>query len=198
MRNKFILGVAVLLLFPACSPRDFLTRRLAFDLLVAAQDFKTSQPFALRTGVVSNKDYPSPDYLLLQRHGWIVANAASCSPGLTPPPCWNILLTPLGIETVRSLLSAQEASKPLLTLPVARRELLTVSGISQQGSSADVEFVWKWEPLNEVGAALYPADLQYKSTVGFRKYDDGWRVVQMTPHPGQTLEDALKNSEPAP
>lgn len=198
MRSKLILGLAILIPLTACSPRDFLTRRLAFDLLVAAQDFKTSQPFVLRTGVVGNKDYPSPDYMVLQHHGWIVANPAACPPGLAPPPCWNILLTPLGVETVRSLVSAEEASKPSLPLPVARREVLAVSGISEQGSWADVEFVWKWVPLNEVGAALYSGDLQYKSTVGFRKFDDGWRVAQTTPHPGQTLDDALRNAEPAP
>jgi hypothetical protein len=40
--------------------------------------------------------------------------------------------------------------------------------------------------------------VRYKSTVGFRDYDDGWRLVQTAPHPGQTLDDALKNAEPAP
>ena len=197
MRSKIIL-VPFLLLLTACSPRDFLNRRLAFDLLVSAQDFKTPQPFLLHTGIVGNKDYPSPDYMVLQHHGWIVANSAACPPGLAPPPCWNILLTPLGVETVRSLVSAEEASKPLLTLPAARREVLSVSGISEQGSWADVEFLWKWVPLNEVGAALYSGNVPYKSTVGFRKFDDGGRVAQTTPHPGQTLDDALKNAEPAP
>ncbi len=199
MRSKFIFGLAILLLLTACSPRDFLTRRLAFDLLAAAHDFRSSQPFVLRTGVVGNKDYPSPEYLVLLHHGWIVANTAPCPPAaLAPPPCSDIVLTPLGVETVRSLVPAEEASKPSLTIPVARREMLAVSGISEQGSWADVEFVWKWVPLNEVGAALYSGDLQFKSTVGFRKYDDGWRVAQTTPHPGQTLSDALKNAEPAP
>ena len=196
MRSKFIL-VPFLLLLTACSPRDFLTRRLALDLLVAAPDFKTPQPFVLRTGIVGNKDYPSPDYMVLQHHGWIVANPATCPPALAPPPCWNILLTPLGVETLHSLVSTEEAGKPSVSLPVARREVLSVSGISEQGSSADVEFAWKWVPLNEVGAALYSGDIEYKSAVGFRKFDDGWRIAQTSPHPGQTLDDALKNAEPA-
>ena len=65
---------------------------------------------------------------------------------------------------------------------------------------ADVDFTWKWVPLNEIGAALYSGDLHYNSTVGFRDYDDGWRIVaaQSAPHSGQTLDDALKNAEPAP
>ena len=80
---------------------------------------------------------------------------------------------------------------------VARRELVAITGISKQGNLADVDFTWRWIPLNEVGAALYSGDLHYKSTVGFREYDDGWRIVLSTPHVSQTLDDALKNAEPA-
>ena len=54
-----------------------------------------------------------------------------------------------------------------------------------------------WIPLNEVGAVFYSRDAHYRSTVGFRRYDDGWRVVQAASHPGQPLDEALKNSEPA-
>jgi hypothetical protein len=75
--------------------------------------------------------------------------------------------------------------------------LIAVTGISKEGNLADVEFTWKWVPMNEVGAALYSGDLRYKSIVGFRQFDDGWRVVQTAAHPGQTLDDALKNAEPS-
>jgi carbohydrate-selective porin OprB len=102
------------------------------------------------------------------------------------------------VETIRALVSAEEASKPSFAIPVARRELLEITGISKQGNLADVEFIWKWAPLNEVGAALYSGELRYKSTVGFRDYDDGWRLVQTSPHSGQTLDDALKNAELSP
>jgi hypothetical protein len=30
--------------------------------------------------------------------------------------------------------------------------------------------------MNEVGGALYDNGVRYRSTAGFRKYDDGWRV----------------------
>ena len=109
-----------------------------------------------------------------------------------------MLLTPSGVDTVRALVPAEEADKSLLFIPVAKRELLGVTGISKQGNLADVDFMWKWVPLNEVGAALYSGDLHYVSTVGFRNYDDGWRIVQGVPHYGQTIDDALKNAEPAP
>lgn len=187
-----------LLLLLSCSPRDYLTRRLAADLISGSQAFKAPQQYVLQTGIISNKDYVSPEYLVLQHHGWISAATIACPPGLAPPPCWDIILTPSGVDTVRILVPAGQSDKPSIPIPVARRVLLEVSGVSKQGSVADVEFIWKWLPLNEVGAALYSADLRYKSTVGFRDYDDGWRLVQTVPHSAQTIDDALKNAEPAP
>ena len=198
MRNKLTPALIVLFLLTSCSPRDFLTRRLATDLLSASDEFKTPQQFLLQTGLVSNKDYAAPEYLVLQHRGWISAVAARCSPGLVPPPCWNLILTPSGVEAIRTIVPSEGAEKSSLAIPVARREFLGVSGISKQGNLADVEFIWKWTPLNEVGAALYSGDLHYKSTVGFRQYDDGWRIVQNAPHFGQTMDDAFKNAEPVP
>jgi hypothetical protein len=199
MQKISILSLFGLIVLVSCSPRDYLTRRLATDLISASDAFKTPTQFALRTGIVSNKDYVSPEYLILQQHGWISASTARCAPNMAPPPCWDVLLTPSGVETVQALVAADEASKPQILIPVARRELVRVTGISKQGATADVDFSWKWIPLNEVGAALYSGDLHYNSTVGFRDYDDGWRLVpgQVDLHPGQTLDDALKNAEPA-
>jgi hypothetical protein len=81
---------------------------------------------------------------------------------------------------------------------VARRELIAVTGISKSDNNADVEFRWKWTPLNEVGQALYTGGVQYNSTVGFRHYDDGWRLIEgSTLKSNQGMEDALKEAEPA-
>lgn len=198
MRNRLLLLLASLILLASCSPRDFLTRRLATDLLAASDAFQIHQRFTLHTGLVSSKEYPSPEYLVLQHHGWLIANSALCPQGVTPAPCWNVLLTPYGVETVRGLVSIEEAAKPTLSIPVARRELVGVTGISRQGNIADVEFTWKWTPLNEFGGALYSGDLHYKATVGFRQFDDGWRLAESVPHPGQSLDDAFKNAEPIP
>lgn len=196
MRKKLMVSLAGLFLLSACTPRDFLTRRLATDLISASEPFKAAQQFPLQTGTVANKDYMSPEYIVLQQHGWITANKATCPPTQTPP-CWEVLLTPSGVDTVRSLVPAQEADKSLLFIPVAKRELLAVSGISKQGNLADVDFQWRWVPLNEVGSALYSSDVHYISTVGFRDYDDGWRLAQSSPHSGQSIDDAIKNAEPA-
>jgi hypothetical protein len=182
----------------ACSPRDLLSRRLAADLIEGSDTFKAPQAIFLRTGIVSNKDYLSPESLVLQHHGWVSATTAPCPPALVPPPCWDVVLTPSGVETIRPLLAPADAGKPLFSLPAARRELVAVTGVSKQGNVADVDFIWRWQPLNEVGAALYSGDLHYRSTAGFRNYDDGWRIVQAPPRPSQTLDDALKNAEPEP
>ena len=181
-----------------CSPRDFLTRRLAADLIAGSNAFKTPRLFWLRIGVLSNKDYLSPEYLVLQHRGWISATTAPCPPQLSPPPCWDVMLTPSGVDTVRSLVVPEDRDKSAFNVPVAKRELLAITGISKQGNVADVEFTWRWIPLNEFGSALYSSDLHYASTVGFRFYDDGWRVMQGMPRSGQSLDDALKYAEPAP
>jgi hypothetical protein len=104
---------------------------------------------------------------------------------------------------VKPLVPAEAADKPTLVIPVARRKLVAVTGISKQGNVADVDFTWKWVPLNEIGAALYSGDLSYKSTVTFRNYDDGWRIVQSAASSAQTLaiqtlDDSLKSAEPLP
>ena len=192
------LGVVVALsLLTACSPRDFMSRRLAGDLILSSSKFRAHQRFVLETGVISSKDYPSPEFLVLQHRGWISATPAPCPRELTPPPCWDIVLTPSGVDAVRSATPGEQNNVSAIAVPVAKRALVGIVGIAKDGDSADVEFRWKWTPLNEIGAALYSGDLQYKSVVAFRKYDDGWRMLERNPHSGQSMEDALKNGEPA-
>ncbi|MGC2446464.1 MAG: hypothetical protein WA477_02390, partial [Candidatus Sulfotelmatobacter sp.] len=93
MRNKLTLALIFLLCLVGCSARDFLTRRLATDLISASSAFRTQQ-FTLQIGIVSNQNYVSPETLVFEHHGWISATPARCSAGLAPPPCWDILLTP--------------------------------------------------------------------------------------------------------
>jgi hypothetical protein len=190
------LVIAFAILLTSCSPRDFLTRRLAADLIATSDTFRVQQQFQLRLGVVANKDYLSPDYLALQHHGWISATNAPCPPALAPPPCWDVMLSPSGVDTFQSLIAPGDAENQSITIPAARRELLAITGVARQDNVADIEFTWRWIPLNEVGAVFYSRDAHYRSTVGFRRYDDGWRVVQGVPHPGQPLDEALKNVEP--
>jgi hypothetical protein len=203
MRTAKTLLLAVLLsLGLACSPRDFLTRRLAADLISASDTFKAPQIFWLRTGIVSNKDFSSPDSLVLQRHGWIIGTEQKkCPAGVDPPPCWDVQLSPLGVDTIRPLITsalpANGADIGPIGIQVARRELVNISGISKAGNFADVEFIWRWVSINQVGTALYDSGVHYRSTVGFRGYDDGWRLVEQNVPSNQSLDEALRNAQPA-
>jgi hypothetical protein len=192
--------VSLLCLAAACSPRDFLTRRLAADLIASSEAFKSPQPFWLRTGAVSNKDYLSPEYLVLQRHGWINGSGTPCPPEVSPAPCWDVALTPNGVNIFRDLIPKEAATSQYVSVSVARRELLDVTGISKNNELAEADFRWKWVPLNAVGSALYNENLEYASTVGFRHYDDGWRLMEgNTPAKShQGIDDALKDADPAP
>jgi len=191
-----LLLAALFCLSLSCSPRDFLTRRLAADLISASEAFKAPQLFWLKTGIVSNKDFSSPESLVLQRRGWIIGTEQKCLEGIDPPPCWDVLLTPLGVDTIRPLISRALPDNGPIGIQVARRELVTISGISKAGNFADVEFTWRWVSLNQVGAALYDSGVHYRSTVGFRGYDDGWRVVEQNVPNNQSLDDALRNAQP--
>ncbi len=190
------LSILTLLLLSSCSPRDFLTRRLAADLIASSDTFQAQQQFRLRTGIVPNRDYLSSDYLVLLHRGWISATSAACPPALALPPCWDVMLTPSGVDTFQSLLAPGDAGKQSFSIPVVRRELVAITGIAKQGDLASIEFTWRWIPLNEVGAVIYSSDVHYRSTAIFRHYDDGWRLVQSASHPSQPLDDALKNAEP--
>jgi hypothetical protein len=191
-------AITLLLFFSlAWSPRDFLTRRLAADLIARSSAFKAPQQFWMQTGVLSNKDYLSPEYLALQHKGWINASDTPCPANVAPPPCWDVVLTPSGVETIRSLVPPTDATKSSFSIPAVRRDLIAITGVSKQGNTADVEFLWKWTPLNEFGAAIYSSEGHYRSIVGLRDYDDGWRILQSAPHSGPPLDEALKTAEPA-
>jgi hypothetical protein len=190
-----VLGITALLVLVSCSPRDFLTRRLAADLIASSEAFRDPQQFQVRTGVLSNDDYLSPEYRMLEHRGWMTSPKVPCPAALSPPPCWDFTLTPSGVDTFQSLIAPGDSEKQSFSIPAARRELVEITGIAKQGNVADIEFLWKWVPLNEVGAMIYHTDLRYRSTASFRRYDDGWRVVLTTSHNGQPLDEALKDAE---
>src|SRR5260370_39437442 len=152
MRKPFILVLCVAgpLLLSSCSPRDFLTRRLAADLIANSATFRAQQQLELTTGVISNQNYLSPKYLALQHHGWISGAVARCPPALVPPPCWDVTLTPSGVDTFQSLLTPGDAGKKSFSIPAARRELVATPGIPKQGTFAAVDLPCPCVPLNAV------------------------------------------------
>jgi hypothetical protein len=198
LKVKSIILALLCIAGTGCSPRDFLTRRLAGELIGSAATFKAPQQFFVHLGVISNKEYVSPEYLVLQRRGWITGASAPCTAQTSPSPCWETSLTPIGVEVFQPLLPKDAASSQYFSVTTAQRELILVTGVSRAGNQADVDFTWKWVPVNEVGAALVAGSLTYKSTVAFRHYDDGWRVIEGAAKTNQGLDDALKAAEPAP
>jgi hypothetical protein len=194
---RLFLLVALISFATACSPRDFLTRRLAADLIAGSESFRDPQQFWLRIGVMSNKDYLSPDYLVLERHGWISGSSTACPSDISPPPCWDVALTPNGVNMFHDLIPPDAAASQYFSVQAARRELIAVTGISRSDQLAEVDFRWKWTPLNAVGAALYNENVEYISTVGVRQYDDGWRLIEGGAAKSyQKMDEALKNAEP--
>jgi hypothetical protein len=193
--TAIVVATVAMCAFLACSPRDFLTRRLAGDLISACEPFRAPQDFVLTTGVLSNKDFDSPENLILQRRGWIIGTQQKCPPGVDPPPCWDVVLSPAGVDVFKSLIPGPPGRT--VTLHVARRELVAVTGISKAGNFADVDFLWHWSSLNEVGAALYDSGARYRSNVAFRRFDDGWRVETDQFRSNQSVEDAMRNAQPA-
>lgn len=194
MRKLFVF---LALTLGACSPRDYLTNRLATALIAGSEAFSTPQQFWLRSGVVSNREYTSPEYLVLQRRGWITATAAACPAELAPAPCWDVALTPLGVDAFHDFTKSGDPGKQSFNVPVARRELIAITGISESGNAADIEFTWQWVPTSEVGSALTAGSVQYRSSVSAKKYKDGWRLLDpAAARSNQTLEDALKNAVP--
>src|SRR5258708_2912560 len=137
-----LLCLILLCLAPACSPRDFLTRRLAADLISTSDTFKAPQLFWLRTGIVSNQDFSSPDFVVLQHRGWIIGTEHKCPAGVEPPPCWDVLLTPLGVGTIRPLISTalpgNGRDNGPIAIQVVRREPLSIPGISKAANFADL------------------------------------------------------------
>src|SRR5580704_15337495 len=101
---RIVLALGLAFITAACSPRDFLTRRLASDLIATSDTFKSTQQFFLRTGVISNKDYLSPDYLVLLRRMCITGTGSPTPPDVTTPSCWEVALTPIGVETFHDLI----------------------------------------------------------------------------------------------
>ncbi|MFI5113888.1 MAG: hypothetical protein ACHP7J_02005 [Terriglobales bacterium] len=200
MRNRISIVLGVLsCLTVACSPRDFLTRRLAADLISSSDVFNAPQMFWLKTGTVSNKEFNSPDSMVLQRRGWVIGvPLKTCPPNVEPPPCWDAVLSPAGVDTFRPLIHNAAPSGGSVSLKVARRELVEITGISKAGNFADVEFTWHWIALNEVGGALYDSGVHYRSTTAFRSYDNGWRVVTEPVRSNQSLDEALRNPQPIP
>lgn len=97
------------------------------------------------------------------------------------PKSCSATFTPEGRRDSAAWRSEDMLFQPIWSIPIATRQLIQVSGVSQpQGSvEAVATFTWRWVP-NRVGQALGGVDTRiYSSNAVFRLYDDGWRLENL-------------------
>ena len=62
-------------------------------------------------------------------------------------------------------------------IPAAKRELLEVTGVSQQPPNrAEVEFTWRWTSIGEIFELEEGEAGTHRGSVTCQLYDDGWRI----------------------
>jgi hypothetical protein len=65
-------------------------------------------------------------------------------------------------------------------VPLATRELLEITGIGElqgeTGAFVEVQYTWKWSPVNEVGTLMKLDEKTNAGSAAFRRFDDGWRL----------------------
>jgi hypothetical protein len=72
-------------------------------------------------------------------------------------------------------------------IPVLKREVVEVTGISEPepgGNKAQATFKWRWQALNDIGAALMKNDKNseqiFQGNANLQKFDDGWRLMNVS------------------
>ncbi len=126
---------------------------------------------------------------------------------LTPSGFWNFDERYTLTEKGKKYWSDYELPVQETVIPTAKKEFISVTGITKTGETdADVEFTYRWLP-NELGKALDPSTEEFKrlpenlrknltevypyavspfiidwgserqGRAQFRRYDDGWRLI---------------------
>ncbi len=77
-------------------------------------------------------------------------------------------------------------------VPYAKRELVEVTGLTEPKEGSNVvqaKFTWRLAPVNEIGKAMLLDTKTIDGDAVLQKFDDGWRVVNIT---GPGLEPAIR------
>jgi hypothetical protein len=85
-------------------------------------------------------------------------------------------------ERPSSFLGPQTTEPFIYLVPLARKELIGITGITSDPSekAAGIEFDWKWVPTKQctlLPQACPPADVHH-GTASAQLYDDGWRIME--------------------
>jgi hypothetical protein len=194
MKHRLALLVLAATTAYACSERT-LTPDRAASLIRDLDQFKREAHVTIQTGVpfqslfrcLSQAEVErTPLTRFLVERGWVRFEVREATLGLgAKAPCPAMALTAAGHTASAQWARGRSSSTEETTwaVPVARRELLGVAGLSiGPDGSAQVEFDWKWTP-NETGAALRESidkasalfEQVRKSRASCRRTDEGWR-----------------------
>lgn len=72
-----------------------------------------------------------------------------------PERC-RVVLTPKGVEAAKGWELYQRPGEGVsgASIPVARPEVIEITGLSEDGTEATATYTWRQKPLNEIGEAL--------------------------------------------
>lgn len=194
MKHRLALLVLAATTAYACSERT-LTPDRAASLIRDLDQFTREAHVTIQTGVpfqslfrcLSQAEVErTPLSRFLVERGWVRLEARETTLGLgAKESCPAMALTAAGHAASAQWTRGRSLSAEGTTwaVPVARRELVGVTGLSTRpDGSAQVEFDWKWTP-NETGAALRTSldkahalfEQVRRSLASCRRSDDGWQ-----------------------
>jgi hypothetical protein len=181
------------LLLGACSKE--LGRGRAAELVQANEKFKATHDVEIAVGRLWydwRNLYSAYDYKPLAERGVLTVKESGKSYAMW----WKeyfVELTPNGSalakgwiktnEKPASFLGPQSPGATVFRIPLAQRELVSVTGITSDpgGKEAGIEFDWKWMPMKQsevLPERLPSAELQHGEAAA-RLYDDGWRIERI-------------------
>lgn len=190
--NILVFHIFLMLMLAGCSSKE-LSRATAEKLISEANDFKSPFQIEYTQGdikyneglltVISDtetkeeatqrriKKYMelNPQVAVLYHYGLVEPKVTSLderAPGKVfqnNPVFWRFSERYVGTEKADKYWQQTGFQSTRETLPLAQREFVEVTGITNQGETqATVEFKWRWKP-NEIGRALDSSTGEFKS-----------------------------------
>lgn len=165
-----------------------LTRGTAADKIAASLDFQSSKSALIHVGTFGRYDATpgmESEYATFEKAGFITATKDRMG--------WHVQVTPAGEKAFQSVNGNLDADNNWF-VPLATREMVSVTGISTNENIAQADFAWKWK-MNSLGLLFatgdYSAELAAEpgklviysgdesNTAIFKKWDDGWRLERL-------------------
>lgn len=193
MKHRLALLLLAAITSAACTD-GALTSEAAARVIRDLEPFRRQAHFRIQTDVALQSVFRcltqaeverTPLTQFLVERGWVRFEMRDAAVGVgVNASCPAMALTPTGKAASAQWMRAPSASGAGTTwsVPVARRELLDVTGLSSRpDGSVQVEFDWRWTP-NEIGAALGKSidkanalfEQVRRSRASCRRSDEAW------------------------